>query len=144
MELDAEPIVSQEYIDQAIRLGIDFGDKPVDAHVYIVAFFQKLLLLRDKIDQGFLNEYISPQVADKWKKFIGSVEEEGRKLLAITNGSVVFTLFCPTKDSFLQTHNKTWKEKTTDNFEEMLRTIGKVAIYSHICIFVLLKFDGKW
>ena len=60
MELDAEPIVSQEYIDQAIRLGIDFGDKPVDAHVYTVAFFQKLLLLRDKIDQGLLNEYISP------------------------------------------------------------------------------------
>ena len=144
MELDAEPIVSQEYIDQAIRLGIDFGDKPVDAHVYTVAFFQKLLLLRDKIDQGFLNEYISPHVIDKWKKFLGSVEEEGRKLLAITNGSVVFTLFCPTKNSFLQTHNKTWKKKTTDNFEEMLCTIGKVAIYSHICILVLLKFHSKW
>ena len=144
MELDAEPIVSQEYIDQAFRLGIDFGDKPVEAHVYTVAFFQKLLLLRDKIDQGFLNEYISPHVIDKWKKFLGSVEEEGRKLLAITNGSVVFTLFCPTKNSFLQTHNKTWKKKTTDNFEEMLCTIGKVAIYSHICILVLLKFHSKW
>ena len=144
MELDAEPIVSQEYIDQAIRLGIDFGDKPVDAHVYTVAFFQKLLLLREKIDQGFLNEYISPHVIDKWKKFLGSMEEESRKLLAITNGSVVFTLFCPTKNSFLQTHNKTWKKKTTENFNEMLRTIGKVAIYSHICILILLKFHSKW
>ena len=128
MELDADPTVSQEHIDQAIRLGIDFGDKPVDAHIYTVAFFQKLLHLRDKLHLGLLNEYVPTKIAEMWKQFLQSIEEESRKLLAISSGSIVFTLFCPTKDSFLQTKDEEWKRRTTDNFKNLLCAIGKLPI----------------
>ena len=127
MDLDANPTVSEEHINQAIQLGIDFGDKTVDVHIYTVAFFQKLLYLREKLQLGFLKEYVPTKVADMWKQFLGSLEEERRRLLAISSGSIIFTLFCPTKDSFLKTNDEKWKRRATDNFKNLLCAIGKLS-----------------
>ena len=122
VELEADPSVSQEHIDQALELGVDFGAGRVDAQKYTVAFFQKLLHLREKLEKGFLN--IPSKIADVWKKFLRTVEEEGRKLLDISSGSVNFTLFCPTNDSALQTQNESWRQRTLDNMNDLLITIG--------------------
>ena len=88
MELDADPTVSLQHINQAKTLGIDFSDdKQVDAQIYTVAFLKKLLHLREKLDLGFLNEYVLPQVTNMWKEFLRSIENKSQKLLAVSDGT---------------------------------------------------------
>ena len=124
--------VSQEHIETAIRFVVEpFNEK--DAKKYIVAFFQKLLLQREKLDRGLLFDELKPSVVKMWQEVVSSLEEKNRKLVQVDHGSVVFTLFCPTTDSCRQLQDENWRGTLITKTEELLKSLGL-----HYFIYLLL------
>ena len=59
-----------------------------------------------------------------WKEFLSSVEQTKRKLLAITEGSLNFTLFCPTTESYKQLQQETWRNQLLERLKHLISEIG--------------------
>ena len=85
MELDSDSIVVQEHIDSAMRFGVGLGcrDNPIDAKKYLLAFVQKLLLQREKLDLEVLTDYIQSRTINLWKEVLSTLENSNRKLLGV-------------------------------------------------------------
>ena len=64
LQLDCETDsgITEEHIDRATKLGIDFGksELSIQAQKYILPFFQKFLLLQEKLETGLLAESLIP------------------------------------------------------------------------------------
>ena len=142
LKLDLEgAAVSPEGIETAVRFGVQIHhkDKSVDAKTYVVAFFRKLLLQREKIDRGLLAGEIKPRIAQLWQEVLSTLEERRRKVLEIQNGSIVFTLFCPTNESMKQLQEELWARTLTTKLEELLQSLGKYFV-SILKLNILLIF----
>ena len=88
LRLDLEGAdVSPEAIEAAVQFGVQIQreDKSIDAKTYVVAFFKKLLLQREKIDRGLLVEQIKPKIALLWQEVLSTLGERRRTLLDIQN-----------------------------------------------------------
>ena len=145
LRLDLEGAdVSPEGIEAAVRFGvrIHHEDKSVDAKTYVVAFFRKLLLQREKIDRGLLVEEINPRIARLWQEVLSTLEERKRKVLEIQSGSIVFNLFCPTKGSMKQLQDELWARTLTTRLEYLLQSLGKTLL-SELKLDLLLVFQEK-
>ena len=123
VQSDPNSVISQEHLDAAIKFGIEKTD-PSDTNKYVVAFIKKLLLQRVKIDQNLLDDYISPEVVKQWQEVLSSLEERNRKLINIQSGSLVFTLFCPTRESRLQLQDENWRLEIQTKIVELLKHLG--------------------
>ena len=121
---------------------IHHEDKSVDAKTYVVAFFRKLLLQREKIDRGLLAGEIKPRIAQLWQEVLSTLEERRRKVLEIQSGSIVFTLFCPTKESMKQLQEEMWTRTLTTRLEDLLQSLGKTLL-SESKLDLLLVFQEK-
>ena len=134
LRLDLEGAdVSPEGVEAAVRFGVEIqhDDKVLDAKAYVVAFFKKLLLQREKLDHGLLAEEIQPNIAQLWQEVLSTLEERNRKTLEIESGSIVFTLLCPTKESMKQLQEEQWARTLTAKLEDLLQSIGKVFFFFH-------------
>ena len=143
LRLDLEGAdVSPEGIEAAVRFGIQIyhEDKSVDAKTYVVVFFRKLLLQREKIDRGLLVGEIKPRIAQLWQEVLSTLEERKRKVLEIRSGSIVFTLFCPTKESVKQLREELWARTLTTKLEDLLQSLGKTLL-SELKLDLLLGFQ---
>ena len=143
LRLDLEGVdFSPEGIEAAVRFGVQIHheDKSVDAKTYVVAFFRKLLLQREKIDRGLLVEEINPRIARLWQEVLSTLEERKRKVLEIQSGSIVFTLFCPTKGSMKQLQDELWARTLTTRLEDLLQSLGKTLL-SELKLDLLLVFQ---
>ena len=124
IKCDSEFIVPQEHLDTAIKFGVEPTDG-TDVKKYIVAFMRKLLLQRVKVDQNVLENYLSPPVVKQWQEMLSSLEERNRKLINIQSGSLIFTLFCPTRESRLQLQDENWRIEIQNKLVELLKLLGK-------------------
>ena len=124
IQCDSEFIVPQEHVDAAIKFGVELTDG-TDVKSYIMGFMRKLLLQTVKVDQNVLESYLSPAVVKQWQELLSSLEERNRKLIDIRNGSLVFTLFCPTRESRLQLQDQGWRIEIQKKMREMLKLLGK-------------------
>ena len=125
MELNSDS-VAQEHIDLAVKFGVDLENltAPVEANKYVLAFFHKLLLQREKIDRGQLTDYLHSSIRSLWKEVLSTLENSNRKLLAVENGSIIFTLFCPTTSSTWELRDDSWIKALTLKMENLVKKIG--------------------
>ena len=126
MELDSDSVVGQEHIETAVKFSVDLGTStaPVQAKKYVLAFMQNLLLRREKLETGLVEDYIHSGVVHLWQEVLSTLETSDRKLLAIQSGSLIFTLFCPTISSALKVQEDYWIESLTSKMHNFARKIG--------------------
>ena len=132
LRLDLEGAdVSPEGVAEAVRFSVQIqrNHKGIDVKTYVVAFFKKLLLQREKLDRSLLTEEIQPNIAQLWQEVLSILEERKRKVLEVKTGSIVFTLFCPTKESVKQLQDELWARILTTKLEDLLKSIGKMFLF---------------
>lgn len=101
------------------------GASQVDPSKYVAAYLSKLLLQREKLDLGLLDSYLPAEVREAWAGALGTLEETGRKVLAVEHGSVVMTLFCPTGRSLEQLQEEGWRSRAEKSLQTLLKAIGE-------------------
>ena len=111
-------------LETATRLGVNLTDDPIDVKIYIVAFFKKLLLQREKLDHGLLIDSLEPAVERMWREVLKCLEDRKRKLLDVQSGSMTFTLFCPTKQATIQLQDVAWIHTLNQKIKQLLKAIG--------------------
>ena len=127
MELDTDVEVPQEAIETARKFEVELGPNPTDPRSYTIAFLKQLLVQREKVEHGVLNQYLNKDTPPWWKRLLSSLEEQNRKLLKVETGSIIFTLFCPTEESFMQLSNKTWRAGVVENLQGLLKSLGNIC-----------------
>ena len=125
IQFDADAVIPPENLDIAIKFGIEKIDA-TDINAYIVAFLRKLLLQREKLEKRMLENYLLPIIAKQWQELLSSLEERNRKLLNIQSGSLVFTLFCPTRESRLQLQDENWRIGIQQKIAKLLHILDRV------------------
>ena len=123
MEIETNSVVSDQHKKEAIKFGIQPSDL-TDAKKYIIAFLNRLLLHREKVDKNLLEAHLNPIITKLWQEILSILEETNRKLINIQSGSLVFSLFCPTKNSVLQIQDEKWNIKLQDKMKKLLKTLG--------------------
>ena len=118
--------LAQAIIDEATCFGLVLDDSsdPINVKKYIIAVFQKLLLQREKLDKDLLIEHIKPEVMKMWQEVLSALEGTNRKLVNIQSGSLIFTLFSPTRNSIRQLQNEAWRTALQKKIIEFLKLIG--------------------
>ena len=127
MELDSDSVVGQENINTAVKFGIDLSNlsAPVETKKYVVAFIHKLLLQREKIDLGQLTDYLQSSIVTAWQEVLSTLEKSDRKLVVVDNGSIIFTLFCPTTSSARELQDDSWIKTFVQKIEQLLDKLGQ-------------------
>ena len=124
MEIETNSVVSEKHMKDAIKFGIQPSDL-TDAKKYIIAFLNRLLLHREKVDKNLLEPHINPVVTKLWQEVLSSLEDRNRKLINIQSGSLIFTLFSPiNKKSLLQIQDEKWKIELQDKMNKLLGVLG--------------------
>ena len=123
IDLDTDGTILFESLTAAKRFGVKC-DKRSECNKYIAAYFTKLLLQREKLDLGVLDSYIPRDVKEAWREFLSCLEQTKRKLLGVSDGSLSFTLFCPTDDSYKQLLQETWRNQLTEKLKRLISEIG--------------------
>ena len=125
MEMDSKPgsVIPQEHVDTAIKLEIQKIDA-LDATKHVVAFLRNFLLQREKIDNKLLANYLNRETIKQWQDLLFSLEQRNRKLIDILSGSLIFTLFCPTRESRLQLKDENWRIGMHKKMAELLKLLG--------------------
>ena len=126
MEFHSDCFISQEHIDTAVKFGVDLSSlgNPIDAKKYVLAFIQKLLLQREKLDLGVLIDHLKSEIITLWKDVLSTLENSDRRLLAVESGSLIFILFCPTVNSARELTNDSWIKYLAFKMENLLKEIG--------------------
>ena len=118
--------IPEENIAAAVQFGVDIdgGSDRINAQKYIVAFFQKLLLQREKLEQNLLIRHLKPKIATMWQQVLSRLEEHNRRLTNIEQGSVIFQLFCPTLNSIEQLAESGWRDALRQDMEKLFDELG--------------------
>ena len=130
IKLVTESEVSEEVINRARKFGVEFHNDCTDPKNYLTAFLKKLLLQREKLKEKVLDEYLGEGTPQWWDELLTLLEEENRKLLNVEAGSIIFTLFCPTKESFEQMSDASWRRRVDCKLHELLEYLGRHFIRS--------------
>ena len=117
--------IPQELRDAASKLYLELDPDIEDVKKYIVAFFIKLLLQREKLDKGLLMEQVSPMITKMWQEVLSCLEEKNRRVVKVDDGSIILILFCPTHTSCEQLQDKAWKTRLGEELRDFLRILGK-------------------
>ena len=123
IEIQTDSIVTEKNIEAAKKFGVEFSDL-VDAKMYIIAFMKKLLLQKEKNDKNLLEAHLNPAISKLWQEVLSSLEDTNRKLINIKSGSLVFTLFCPTKISLLQLRDSRWRIELLSKVNILMNELG--------------------
>ena len=130
LELETESLVSEEQFDTTLRFGVSLEQDSTDVKKYIVAFLQALLLQREKIKLGVLDEYIQLAVKTQWEEVLSILQDRSRQLVNVQSGSLFFTLFCPTTSSIEQLQNGIWRKKLTEGLKNLFTTTGMNILFN--------------
>ena len=126
IDLDSGSQVSPTAAQSAIVFGLDLDPNDRrNVNKFIVAFLTKLLYQREKIELGLLDSQLSTAVRSGWEDVLSFLETGKRKLMRLHSGSVTFTLFCPTQDSYDQLHEPSWRKLLRVKLLDFLKQIGK-------------------
>ena len=123
MEIETNSVVSDQHKKEAIKFDIQSSELN-DTKKYIIAFLNGLLLHREKIDKSLLEAHVNLVITKLWQEVLSSLEDTNRKLINIQSGSLVFTLFCPTKNSVQQIQDEKWKIELQEKMRKLLKALG--------------------
>ena len=137
MEIETDYIISEEHKEEANKFGIQSSEF-TEAKKYITAFLNRLLLLRDKVDKDLFTTQLNPVITKLWQEMLSSLEESNRKLINIQSGSLIFKLFCPTKNSVLQIQDDKSKIELQEKNEEIAKGIRYV-----LNLYIFLTCESK-
>ena len=76
VEVEGSSGVPEESVAAAAQFGMNIGDKSdkINAQKYIIAFFQKLLLQREKLNQNLLVQHLKPEIIKLWQQVLSRLE----------------------------------------------------------------------
>ena len=128
LDIETDTIISEEHVNKAKQFGIDSPDLPqMDVKKYIITFLKRLLLQNEKLKKNLLQAYLNPEVVQLWQEVLSSLEDANRKLVNISSGSLIFTLFCPTYNSLQQLQDEKWRIKLQTQVEKLLKALGMLG-----------------
>ena len=141
MDIETDSIISEEHIKKATEFGIEWSVLPkMDVKQYTIAFMKRLLLQNEKLKKNLLEVYLNPEVTKLWQEVLFSLENTNRKLINISSGSLILTLFCPTYNSLQQLQDEKWRIDLQAKVEKLLKALGMYAMNK--CIFKTSKNTG--
>ncbi len=76
---------------------------------------------------GFAGEWLEPDLRQIWQEVSDCLEGQKRRLLDCQQGSVVFSLLCPTAESVEELRSEAWRERLTSGLEKLLEILGEDA-----------------
>ena len=117
MEIEIHSVSSEDQMKASIQFGI-VSSKFKNIQKYIIVFLKRLLLYKDKVNKN-------PTIIKLWQEVHSSLEETNRKLVNIQSGSLVLTLFCPTRESRLQLQDEKWIIELQERVDRLLKELGK-------------------
>ena len=123
MDIETNSVVSEENIKSAIKFGIEPSDI-TGTKEYTIAFLKRLLVQREKVDMNLFETHLNPQINKLWQEMLSCLEERYRKLISIRNGSLIFTLFCPTRNSLKEIQNEKWRIEVQGKVDKLLNALG--------------------
>ena len=123
LKIDLEGTILSKSLVAAKRFSVKL-ERGYEPSRYIAAYFTKLLLQREKLDLGVLDSYIPRDVKEGWREFLSCLEQTKRRLLGVAEGSLIFTLFCPTAESREQLLQETWRNQLAENLKHLISVIG--------------------
>ena len=126
LKMVSDPSVSDEAIDIAKQIGVNDTNDLHHPESYMTSFFQQILLLRDKLEMGLLQNYLTEDVEVKWQELLSSLEQGRGRLLYVQKGCIMFTLFCPTAESFDAIRT------SVRPFEDMFKVFGNFSLFSKV------------
>ena len=120
-----EPVAREE-VDTAVHLGVPIENPadPVSTQAYIVAYFHYLVCQREKLSLTLLAEHINPAVAEMWQEVLSYLEDRRRRVVDVQSGSLVFTLFCPTRGASDQLRDDMWRQELRERLLALVRFLG--------------------
>ena len=133
MEMVNYPSISNTVVDLAKKIGVKDSVNLSAPEKYLPAFFEQILLLREKLDKGLLEMNFSGEVKRQWQIFLTALEQGERKFLGVRRESVILTIFCSTEESF--NNIRSWMQE----FEQLLETLGNYLKFVCAPLFVELK-----
>ncbi len=92
--------------------------------MFIARSLQYFLHQRDKINLGLLDEILPPDVKQAWQNLLETLREQNRGVLDISDGSIVFKMFCPTQEAEDQLQDPKWLAKFKDRFFKLIKHLG--------------------
>ena len=116
---------------------MELMDDPIDPKKYIIALFKKLLLQRDKMDQGLLKDQLEPAMAKMAQEVLSCLEDRRRKVLDVQSGSMTFTLFCPTQQAALQLQDVTWIHTLNRKITQLIKILGWLLCGLRCLLFII-------
>ena len=133
VELNSDSVIAEEDIGKAMRFGVDQSNvgNPIDTKKFVLAFIQKLLLQREKIDLGLLTDYLESEVITIWQNILSTLENSQRKFVDVHSGSLIFTLFCPTLGSKQELSDDSWIKSLTLKIKNLVKKIGEYHVQIH-------------
>ena len=138
LELETGSLVSEEQFRTAVKFGVNLEQDSTDVKKYIVALLQALLLQREKLKIGVLDEYIQTVIKTQWQEVLSILQDRGRRVVNVQSGSLFFALFCPTTGSIEQLQNDVWRKRLTEGLEDLINTMGM-----KINLNLLIKIQNK-
>ena len=132
MELIGDPKVNQDEMNQAVQFGVDLHNSTNRVQEYVVAFFHKLLMQREKIDQGLLTDFLKAEISKAWQEVLSRLEDRNRRVVDVQSGSLIFVLFCLVASSLQQLKSEDWMRDFTPKLELCLSAIGTLDLVKKI------------
>ena len=126
IEVDGSPDIPEESFATAVQFGVDIdgASDRINAQKYVAAFFQKLLLQREKLEQNLLVQHLKPKIAKMWQQVLSHLEEHNRRVTNVEQGSIIFQLLCPTLNSIEQLAENGWRAAVEEDMEKLCKELG--------------------
>ena len=137
IEIQTDSIISEEHSKAAIKFGVA-SSHTTDVKKYIIAFMNRLLLHREKIDKKLLEAHLNPIITKLWQEVLSSLEDTDRKLVNIQSGCLIFTLFCPNHHSLQQVQDSRWGIELQGKVDKLMNGLGMLRTN----IFLQMKIMG--
>ena len=117
--------ITPDCLDTAVKFGLKLDEQDKSNVLkFVAAFLTKFLYLREKIDLGLLDAQLSEAIKKGWRAVLSLLEDRRRKVIGLRSGSLIFTLFCPSRESCTELEDSLWKDKLETALIQLFHEIG--------------------
>ncbi len=133
IELDPSSTKSNKLEETMRKLDINLsGDSDPTVEASIVETLNYFLYQREKIEAGILDDILPEGVKEAWEAMLAWLEDPGRKLVGIKEGSIVIKIYCPTAESVKELQQLAKSEAMKSAINKFLRSLGKGIPMLHV------------
>ena len=125
IDLESSSKITPDCLKNAVKFGLKLDEQDKSNVLkFVAAFLTELLYQREKIDLGLLDAQLSEAIKKSWRVVLSLLEGRRRKVIGLRIGSVMFTLFCPSRESCKELEDSLWEEKLKTALVQLFHEIG--------------------